>query len=566
MTTQCLNQLASELLPLDRMRMKLNTLSLLIQFVCPLVCLQQLLSPVTSWAASDVLSELIKKSHFWVTVVYSINPNVKGILIVDPPKKWRLTTENSQHYLNEIGQNSLSLLTGPCLDPTKVSGSQDLRNLVTLTSRRLNLNELEVSDFDSDVSAIFMRSVCGAPRSAAQDFVVRPQGNGSFAIDFLTSKKSILFVPADRLPTIPQISSVPARIRTQILRAPFGSVEEQFRLSYGLTPTPVSYLHHDLTNTMAVAIDPNFPKMFRPAINESLREWNRSLRKLYFSRPKIEDISIDQCISDRKICFWWDGPSQVTVRGMSCQAQYGFDPSTGLILGGMIACWSPKTIATTLDSHLTKKLGLATGELRPLLELSMIDSANLNNKLHPYPLVVLRHLLVHELGHFFGFGHNFKTSVVGSFADPAPSVMDYYPVGLVSPRTTRLGRYDRNLLEHIYSGTPISADYQYCSDADATPELYPMLKLPKMADCNQSDFGDPLEWIWNKIELSGGLSGSTQDLFGNTIQNAVHFEAFLTHPTYRQRARALICSARLSVEDARFRNQFTMMPSCQEPF
>jgi hypothetical protein len=90
MTTQCLHQLASELLPLDRMRMKLNTLSLLIQFVCPLVCLQQLLSPVTSWAASDVLSELIKKSHFWVTVVYSINPNVIGIITKSSPKTPRI--------------------------------------------------------------------------------------------------------------------------------------------------------------------------------------------------------------------------------------------------------------------------------------------------------------------------------------------------------------------------------------------------------------------------------------------------------------------------------------------
>ena len=92
------------------------------------------------------------------------------------------------------------------------------------------------------------------------------------------------------------------------------------------------------------SLDPSFPAAFRPAIADSLQEWNQSLRKSYFSNPRVEQNSIDQCISERKICFWWDGPAQVTIRGMSCQAQYGFDPSTGLILGGMITCWSPGNV------------------------------------------------------------------------------------------------------------------------------------------------------------------------------------------------------------------------------
>lgn len=540
------------------MKLTMNPVSILTL----LLCLPYLLAE-TSQAASSELSAAIQRSQLWVTIVYSVNPIAKGILIVDPPKKWRVAAENGQYVLNEIGQNTLSALASPCLDPKKVTGPQDLGKFMTLTSSHLNINELEASDFDSDISAVFMRSVCGATHKPEQKPVVRSLANGDFTLDFISSKKSVLFVSADHLPTGPRIPSIPSSRRNQILKAPFGASEESFQLNYGLKTQPVAYLHHDLAGTVDVSIDPSFPAAFRPAIADSLQEWNQSLRKSYFSNPRVEQNSIDQCISERKICFRWDGPAQVTIRGMSCQAQYGFDPSTGLILGGMINCWSPSGLAIDLEPRLTQKLEHGADDFKLLVELSTIGASDLHNKRHPYPLIILRHLIVHELGHFFGFGHNFKASVAGTFENPAPSVMDYYPAALVSPKTTRLGPYDRNLLNHIYSGEPISTDYQYCSDADATPELYPKLKLAKMADCNQSDFGDPLTWLWNKIELTGGLFGTSEELYGNSIQNSASFNAFYIHPVYKERARALICSAHLSLEEAKLLDQYGMNPSCQ---
>jgi len=112
--------------------------------------------------------------------------------------------------------------------------------------------------------------------------------------------------------------------------------------------------------------------------------------------------------------------------------------------------------------------------------------------LHPEPSTIVQYLMLHEMGHFNGFSHNFVGSQNGTAQNPTDSIMEYIPFStLVKP--LKLGKLDHDLINLVYKHIQPPQDRPFCSDFDSTGGLPPNIRKEK-ANCNTFDVGDSAEW------------------------------------------------------------------------
>lgn len=259
-----------------------------------------------------------------------------------------------------------------------------------------------------------------------------------------------------------------------------------------------TYLHHDVTvgRKIRVVIDRSFPEPFRGAIAKAVKKWNAAFkRELFVADSKAKVVDYGDCLTGFQICLRWIGPPDLAFTGANGYTELSFDPQTGLILGGVVTVINDDVVPPLAD--------LAPGERQRVIAQkldwdwvadAMLRYNDLDKKRHPLPEPYVEYLVLHEMGHMNGFGHNFYTRKETDADHPVSSVLSYppFPVG---HRANEITASDRRRLELVYRKGDASNAPGYCSSMEAmAPEKGEDGIYRKPTSCDVFTLGDPAEW------------------------------------------------------------------------
>lgn len=295
---------------------------------------------------------------------------------------------------------------------------------------------------------------------------------------------------------------------------PFGPESEVFSyLRRRLEPNahlPVlegNFLHHDFKaqRRIAVRIDPNVPVRYHQAIAAALASWNAGFSSPLFSSLEVSDDTLDagDCLSGFSLCFAWRGPAAISATGTSAYTQLSFDPHGGLILGGLITVVNDgNDPLTPMPAPLAARFARGALGWDELAE-TVARGAAFDLFEHPLPQALIEATLMHEIGHFNGFAHNFLARSDTTPAHPAHTVMSYPPFP-VTHLVTDLGDQDRARLKLVYGGKDRVRGLEYCSTFDAmTPERGATGAFVKRAACDVYTLGDAADWYLRLARKAG---------------------------------------------------------------
>lgn len=257
------------------------------------------------------------------------------------------------------------------------------------------------------------------------------------------------------------------------------------------------FLHHDVTikKKIPVIVDRTFPEALRPVVPRAVAKWNQAFGKELFEvfagTAKIETAD---CISGRKLCIRWIGPKELSFTGANGYTELAFDPQTGLVVGGIISVINddvkpPFSQLPEADRAKLRRLD------RDWIADAMLRFNEMNDVAHPVPEGSAEYLLLHEMGHFSGLGHNFYVSDSTTPLRPVSTIMSYPPFP-VAHRATYIGEADLTRLGIVYGQKrPDEKDLEYCSTFEAmTPERDKHGYFVKAARCDIFTVGSPADW------------------------------------------------------------------------
>lgn len=258
-----------------------------------------------------------------------------------------------------------------------------------------------------------------------------------------------------------------------------------------------AFLHHDLTRQepLPIVVDGSFPVPLRPAIERATGKWNEAMGKSVFAaKVTVGKIDVADCLSGRKLCIRWLGAKDLALTGANGYTELAFDPATGLVVGGVV------TVINDDVKPPFKPLAPADhgpfGRLdRDWIAAAMLRYHEMNGVTHPEPLGYAEYVVLHEMGHFSGLGHNFYASDATTPSRPISTIMSYPPFP-VAHRATYVGDADRQRLAMVYKGKGAAAgELPYCSTFEAmAPERDEQGYFVKAARCDIFTVGSPAEW------------------------------------------------------------------------
>lgn len=258
------------------------------------------------------------------------------------------------------------------------------------------------------------------------------------------------------------------------------------------------YLHHDVSvkRQIAVVSDRTFPEAFRPAISKAVKKWNAAFKKdLFVYEAKPKQVDHGDCLTGFKICVKWLGPPELAFTGANGYSEVSFDPQSGLIMGGVITVINDDVVTPLADLSPPERQRVVADALDwDWLADAMLRFNELNGKRHPLPEPYVEYLVLHEMGHMNGFGHNFYTRGETARDRPVSSVMSYppFPVG---HRANNITESDLARLRMVYDQKHAAQPPGYCSSMEAmTPERGDDGIYRKPASCDVFTLGDPADW------------------------------------------------------------------------
>lgn len=258
------------------------------------------------------------------------------------------------------------------------------------------------------------------------------------------------------------------------------------------------YLHHDVTvkRKVHVVLDRTFPEVFRPAVNKAVKKWNDAFRKdLFVVDVKSKSIDYGDCLTGFQICLRWLGPPELAFTGANGYTELSYDPQTGLILGGVISVINDDIVLPLTDLAPPERQRVLADKLDwDWVAASMLRYHEFDKKRHPLPAPYVEYLVLHEMGHMNGFGHNFYTRKETDADHPVSSVLSYppFPVG---HRANYLTDSDRRRLAMVYRPDQAGAVPGYCSSLEAmAPEMGEDGIYRKSSNCDVFTLGDPADW------------------------------------------------------------------------
>jgi hypothetical protein len=316
----------------------------------------------------------------------------------------------------------------------------------------------------------------------------------------------IAFMPAPAASKKPPKASAHDRNRLGIWYAPFGPESEIFNFLTAMLEKEGgakaaaktrqmagSFLHHDLSRTLVVRVDPSFPEAFLLPLREALAAWNDALGAAVF-RLKPERgrrLGHADCVTGRSLCLRWQGSTAIPFTGMSGFTETAFDPQSGLIVGGLITLINDDVPVRDLPAAESARIREGKIDLEWVAR-SMHEYVQMNQVRHPAPERYLRYLLLHEIGHFNGLGHDFHIDRTAGVTDLPATVMGYPPYA-VAHLVTKPGANDEKRLDILYERARAER-LPYCSTLEAmAPEMSGGL-APKVEQCDLFALGDEAEW------------------------------------------------------------------------
>ncbi len=259
------------------------------------------------------------------------------------------------------------------------------------------------------------------------------------------------------------------------------------------------YLHHDLAvaRQIRVVLDKGFPSNFRPSVQKSVSKWNAAFKKtLFVLDPNPRALDPGDCLTGFEICIRWLGPPELAFTGANGYTQLSFDPQTGLILGGLISVINDDVELPLGELAAPERQRVLAGRLDwDWLASAMLRYHELNGKRHPLPDAYVEYLVLHEMGHANGFGHNFYTRGETSLDRPVGSILSYppFPIG---HRANYIAASDLQRLRMVYGhGAADAVPPGYCSSMDAmAPDQGEDGIYRKDASCDIFTVGNPVDW------------------------------------------------------------------------
>lgn len=308
-------------------------------------------------------------------------------------------------------------------------------------------------------------------------------------------------------------------------------------------------------------LDKNIPLEYRATVTAGVLEWNQAFEKIGFKNAILvqqqpDDASWDTLDGNLASVRWYFG-----LDANSANAPHHSDPRSGEILGATVRIgdgW-----ARLLRRQAVEQLQLSPEGDEPLAALAapggaghadcryaqdaltearfaveslaaLGDIAPDSPQAEAFVQGMLKHVVMHEVGHALGLRHNFKASTVytpSQLGDPAftqahgiaSSVMDYSAVNLPlagEPRAELYGRtigpYDEWAIEYAYR--PLApADEAQALARIAARSTEPLLVFGDDGDAggsgegfdplaNRFDLGsDPLAYFERRLQLTRQL-------------------------------------------------------------
>jgi hypothetical protein len=327
-----------------------------------------------------------------------------------------------------------------------------------------------------------------------------------FELSINGGRGRIAFMPAPARSKTPRKLNARDRNRLGIWYAPFGPESEIFnfltamlekdggaKAAARVREMAGGFLHHDLTRTVVVRVDPSFPEAFLPPLRQALGAWNDALGAAVF-RLKPERgrrVGHADCVTGRSLCLRWQGSTAIPFTGMSGFTETAFDPQSGLIVGGLITLINDDVPVRDLPAGESARIRDGTIDLQWVAR-SMHDYVQMNQVRHPAPERYLRYLLLHEIGHFNGLGHDFHIDRTAGVTDLPATVMGYPPYA-VAHLVAKPGVNDEKRLDILYERAK-AEQLPYCSTLEAMAPEMSGGRAPKVEQCDLFALGDEAEW------------------------------------------------------------------------
>lgn len=454
----------------------------------PLLILTTFLAS-SALASSSALQirDLIIRYPKWQTYAYD---SKLGINFSGTNKLWRVSQISKNLRLIEESETTLKLSIPTGINPDMKNIGQYLSWIRTETSMDENF---EFNSFTVDFESILEKPT----KIGLAQVSIEILNQNSFKVTSVGNKIAVLFFQPMEI--IPEAQIIPIDHRVNLYTAPIGITSSMFA-NLGIKIPAYAYVHQNLKRKKIVLLDRTFPSKFLGEVEKSINKWNIELGANVFSVEKSpRNIDPQVCLVSEVLCLRWSGPQNVPWAGMGATTTLSFQPLTGEVHGGFIDFQIPEqatslsVVPPALLNRLKSKMNIDE-----IVELFTQREQFLNYE-NDEPSGQLQFFLMHEIGHFNGFEHNFYGSLMGSADVPSLSIMDYPPFPTYANEALgNLHRFDREMLALMYDGILPSSDYSTCADFDSYPLFQKLTGKGKPAACNVFDIGDSANWFVNQ--------------------------------------------------------------------
>lgn len=423
-----------------------------------------MVSAATNGKLPQQVLDILRKHEFWQTASGIFSPGLSPVITSN--QKWQFQGSS----LKEI---------------TKLTLLQDCatKKFLGWKSAQVDLS----ASYDARDFLVGAAKLCNPAKTAA--FKIIYLDGDRFVLEPLEGGLVVIFFPA-----IESLRNRPPRIQSEVhlFTSPLG-LNDGIRLE-GMELPRNDYLHHDLNASMPVVLDESFPDQFVETLSQSLAKWNEAIGAHYFQiEPTKKPLDLYDCLSSRKLCFLWKGPTEFSFLGVSGLTGIVFNPQSGEISGGYIGLqgnladkYSQAPFSPALERFQNEQTSSAD------IAALFLQRSELSHYLHPRPLWALGYAITHELGHFQGLKHNFYGSTT-----QAESVMDYLAFSAVNSKSSNVGALDLEALALAYQGKDLSSAYRFCTSPMASNK-----GVSPDPNCNLFDYGQPEQWFISLAEAA----------------------------------------------------------------